>query len=68
MKRKRNKPSAYRTNVGGSIEDYLYVQSNRKEQVLGMLCMRTIPKDSDEMANLLQWEKVQKDMRQKVTN
>jgi hypothetical protein len=42
--------------VGGNLEVYLYVQTSTKEQVLGMLSMRTIPMDFDEIAILLQWE------------
>ena len=33
----------YQTNEGGSIEGYLYIQTNTTEEVLGMLGIRTYP-------------------------
>ena len=55
-KKKRNKP-AYRTSVGSSTEVYLYVQTGIQEQILGMLGMKTMPENLDEIANLLQRKK-----------
>jgi hypothetical protein len=57
MKKKKTNKPAYRTGVGSSTDVYLYVQTSIREQVLGMLGMRTMPKNLDEMANLLQLKK-----------
>jgi 23S rRNA maturation mini-RNase III len=57
MKKKKSNKPAYRTSVGSSTDVYLYVQTGIQEQILGMLGMKTMPENLDEIANLLKRKK-----------